>query len=73
MKGADVAMASIVQYNDWLEEEVRDSRGEVQENFFIIILTWKSLHIGYSQCSSDYFHTFKLTTFVVSNLWSSFL
>lgn len=23
MKGADVAMASIVQYNDWLEEEVR--------------------------------------------------
>lgn len=22
MKGADVAMASIVQYNDWLEEEV---------------------------------------------------
>ena len=24
MKGADVAMASIVQYNDWLEEEVKD-------------------------------------------------
>lgn len=23
MKGADVAMSSIVQYNDWLEEEVR--------------------------------------------------
>lgn len=23
MKGADVAMASIVQYNDWLEEEVK--------------------------------------------------
>lgn len=23
MKGADVAMASIVQYNDWLEEEVQ--------------------------------------------------
>lgn len=22
MKGADVAMATIVQYNDWLEEEV---------------------------------------------------
>lgn len=22
MKGADVAMSSIVQYNDWLEEEV---------------------------------------------------
>ena len=22
MKGADVAMTSIVQYNDWLEEEV---------------------------------------------------
>lgn len=29
MKGADVAMATIVQYNDWLEEEVRSpsSRG----------------------------------------------
>lgn len=25
MKGADVAMASIVQYNDWLEEEVSPS------------------------------------------------
>lgn len=25
MKGADVAMASIVQYNDWLEEEVKSS------------------------------------------------
>lgn len=24
MKGADVAMSSIVQYNDWLEEEVRN-------------------------------------------------
>lgn len=23
MKGADVVMAGIVQYNDWLEEEVR--------------------------------------------------
>lgn len=23
MKGADVAMSTIVQYNDWLEEEVR--------------------------------------------------
>ena len=23
MKGADVVMTSIVQYNDWLEEEVR--------------------------------------------------
>lgn len=23
MKGADVVMSSIVQYNDWLEEEVR--------------------------------------------------
>jgi len=25
MKGADVVMAGIVQYNDWLEEEVRGS------------------------------------------------
>lgn len=25
MKGADVAMSSIVQYNDWLEEEVRNT------------------------------------------------
>lgn len=24
MKGADVAMSTIVQYNDWLEEEVRN-------------------------------------------------
>lgn len=24
MKGADVVMAGIVQYNDWLEEEVRN-------------------------------------------------
>lgn len=24
MKGADVVMAGIVQYNDWLEEEVRE-------------------------------------------------
>lgn len=23
MKGADVVMAGIVQYNDWLEEEVK--------------------------------------------------
>lgn len=26
MKGADVVMAGIVQYNDWLEEEVRGTR-----------------------------------------------
>ena len=25
MKGADVAMATIVQYNDWLDEEVSDA------------------------------------------------
>lgn len=25
MKGADVAMSTIVQYNDWLEEEVRNT------------------------------------------------
>lgn len=25
MKGADVVMAGIVQYNDWLEEEVQNS------------------------------------------------
>lgn len=27
MKGADVVMAGIVQYNDWLEEEVRLGQG----------------------------------------------
>jgi len=27
MKGADVAMATIVQYNDWLDEEVSVGRG----------------------------------------------
>lgn len=27
MKGADVAMSSIVQYNDWLEEEVTHGVG----------------------------------------------
>ena len=26
MKGADVAMATIVQYNDWLDEEVSNAR-----------------------------------------------
>lgn len=26
MKGADVVMAGIVQYNDWLEEEVSTTR-----------------------------------------------
>ena len=25
MKGADTVMASIVQYNDWLDEEVREN------------------------------------------------
>lgn len=30
MKGADVAMASIVQYNDWLEEEVKAEAAFVQ-------------------------------------------
>lgn len=33
MKGADVAMASIVQYNDWLEEEVKA--------LYESIATWK--------------------------------
>lgn len=28
MKGADVVMAGIVQYNDWLEEEVSGRGGE---------------------------------------------
>lgn len=35
MKGADVAMASIVQYNDWLEEEVKTSPARLS-TFFII-------------------------------------
>lgn len=35
MKGADVAMASIVQYNDWLEEEVMTSPARLS-TFFII-------------------------------------
>lgn len=30
MKGADVVMAGIVQYNDWLEEEVRGCLSCVQ-------------------------------------------
>lgn len=34
MKGADVAMASIVQYNDWLEEEVRVNWDWLNELFY---------------------------------------
>lgn len=39
MKGADVAMASIVQYNDWLEEEVSLSNGCFVE--FLCIAFWQ--------------------------------
>ena len=35
MKGADVVMASIVQFNDWLEEEV-DNMAREGKYFFII-------------------------------------
>lgn len=31
MKGADVAMSTIVQYNDWLEEEVMSCLTVVQK------------------------------------------
>lgn len=36
MKGADVAMASIVQYNDWLEEEV----GARYHQWVFFIVDW---------------------------------
>lgn len=35
MKGADVAMSTIVQYNDWLEEEVR-KKINIYKNYFFI-------------------------------------
>lgn len=50
MKGADVVMASIVQYNDWLEEEVRISFINVYHNpniFFRFVISMfykKSCH-----------------------------
>lgn len=37
MKGADVAMASIVQYNDWLEEEVRIHEPLLMEKIAILL------------------------------------
>lgn len=39
MKGADVAMASIVQYNDWLEEEVR-ARELVALLVYLVVTNW---------------------------------
>lgn len=35
MKGADVAMSTIVQYNDWLEEEVRNTTDIYKEKNFV--------------------------------------
>lgn len=35
MKGADVAMSTIVQYNDWLEEEVRKKINIYKNQYFI--------------------------------------
>lgn len=36
MKGADTVMSSIVQYNDWLEEEVMAlGRGGLRRIFFL--------------------------------------
>lgn len=42
MKGADVAMASIVQYNDWLEEEVRMHEPLLIEKIGILLF-----HVGW--------------------------
>lgn len=39
MKGADVVMAGIVQYNDWLEEEVSGVWG-VRTMFWRLPLAW---------------------------------
>lgn len=50
MKGADVVMAGIVQYNDWLEEEVR----AVYRGFLMQLLfsfqgsAWQSLSMWQS-------------------------
>lgn len=54
MKGADVVMQTIVQYNDWLEEEVKghDFVKEIQNfnfeqiNFIFIFLLVVSLQCG---------------------------
>lgn len=40
MKGADVVMSSIVQYNDWLEEEVDNM---AREGFRTLVVAKKSL------------------------------
>jgi phospholipid-translocating ATPase len=55
MKGADVAMSSIVQYNDWLEEEVDNM---AREGLRTLVVAKKSLtadqYADFEQrCDSD--------------------
>ena len=52
MKGADVVMASIVQFNDWLEEEV-DNMAREGKYFFIIknLMQHGEMVFCYQNCS----------------------
>lgn len=53
MKGADVAMASIVQYNDWLEEEVMTSPARLSTFFIIeekIIIIISCIYLSKNKC-----------------------
>lgn len=50
MKGADVAMASIVQYNDWLEEEVKARYRCCQWVSFVVGLLLEILSLGIISC-----------------------
>lgn len=50
MKGADVAMASIVQYNDWLEEEVRKHEPLLMGKSAFCFFVWVGELMNKSNC-----------------------
>lgn len=52
MKGADVVMSSIVQYNDWLEEEVDNM---AREGLRTLVVAKKSLTV-------EQYHDFEVRT-----------
>ena len=43
VKGADAVMTSIVQYNDWLDEEVNSSLWAANQNVFISFISLRQV------------------------------